>query len=199
MRMPIQRTSRPSRFAAASAIVLTTILAPTLDAANVRYMTLQDLVTRADQIVRGTVIASDESTVSAGGGAVPIVTYRIRVEESLKGGAAAGETIEVRLLGRPKQAIGGSLRRGPFFNDLPQFTVGSDYLFVLTRPSAIGLSTTVGLRQGLFELRGRRGAELAVNGANNLGLFTATTAGPRTSGPVAYGELVKRINSLLGR
>ena len=199
MRMPIQQTPWTPRVAAASAIVLTTILAATVDAANVRYMTLRDLVTRADQIVRGTVISSDEGTASAGGGAVPIVTYRIRVEESFKGSASPGDTIEVRLLGRLKQPAGGLLRRGPFFDDLPQFAVGSDYLFVLTRPSAIGLSTTVGLRQGLFELRGRRGAERAVNGANNLGLFAGTTAGPRPSGPVAYGELVTQIKTLLGR
>jgi hypothetical protein len=199
MRMPIQRTPWTPRVAAASAIVLTTILATTVDAANVRYMTLRDLVTRADRILRGTVVSSDEGTVSAGGGALPIVTYRIRVEEAYKGSASPGDTIEVRLLGRLKQPTSGPLRRGPFFDDLPRFAVGSDYLFVLTRPSAIGLSTTVGLRQGLFELLGRRGAERAVNGANNLGLFAGTTAGPRPSGPVAYGELVKQINALLGR
>jgi len=199
MRIPFERASWTTRFAIASAIVLTTALASTVDAANVRYMTLSDLVARGDRIVRGTVIGSEEGTVNAGGGAVPIVTYRIRVEESLKGGASAGETIEVRLLGRLKQPTRGSLRRGPFFNDLPQFTVGSDYLFVLTRPSAIGLSTTVGLRQGLFELRGRPGAELAVNGANNVGLLAGTAAGPRASGPVQYNELTKQIHTLLGR
>ena len=199
MRIPIERASWTPRLVIALTIALTTILASTVDAANVRYMTLSDLVARADQIVRGTVVGSEEGTVSAGGGAVPIVAYRIRVEESLKGGASAGDTIEVRLLGRLKQPTSGPLRRGPFFNDLPQFTLGSDYLFVLTRPSAIGLSTTVGLRQGLFELRGRPGAELAVNGANNLGLFAGTTAGPRTSGPVPYGELIKQIHSLLRR
>ena len=189
----------PPRFIAAAAVAVTALLSTAADAANVRYMPLPDLVARADRIVRGTVLASEEGTVSAGGGAIPIVIYRIRVEQALKGRAGTGDTIEVRLLGRLKQAARGAVRRGPFLSDLPQFTVGSDYLFVLTRPSAIGLSTTVGLRQGLFELRGRRGAELAINGANNLGLFTGTTTGPRASGPVAYGELVKQIQNLLGR
>jgi hypothetical protein len=191
--------SRALRFAASAAVVVSAVLATPADASNVRYMTLRDLVARADRIVRGTVIGSEESTVSAGGGAIPIVVYRIRVEQSIKGAAREGDTIEVRLLGRTKERGSPSLRRGAFLADLPQFSVGADYLFALTRPSAIGLSTTVGLRQGLFELRGRRGAELAVNGANNHGLFAGTAIGPRVSGPVGYAELVKQIHLLLGR
>lgn len=160
-------------------------------------MNLRDLVASADRIVRGTVVGREDGTVNAGGGAIPIVTYRIRVEQALKGGADAQETIEVRLLGRLKQTTKGPLRRGPIFRDLPQFTVGSDYLFILTRPSAIGLSTTVGLGQGLFQLRGRHGAELAVNEANNLGLFSGISNAPQASGPVPYAELAKQIQSLV--
>jgi hypothetical protein len=183
----------------AVAAAMTVLAAAAADASNVRYMNLRDLVASADRIVRGTVVGSEEGTIAAGGGAVPVVTYRIRVEETLKGSAAAGETIEVRLLGRFKQMATGSLRRGPIFRDLPQFTVGSDYLFVLTRPSAIGLSTTVGLGQGLFQLRGRRDAELAVNGANNLGLFSGLSGARTASGPVPYAELAKQIHTLVTR
>jgi hypothetical protein len=193
MRTPVLRVT------ASTAAAIAVLFGATAYASNVRYMNLRDLVAHADRIVRGTVIASDEGTVAAGGGAIPIVTYRIRVEESLKGGAGAGETIEVRLLGRVKQPARGTTRLGPYFNDLPQFRVGGDYLFVLTRPSAIGLSTTVGLRQGLFELRGRRGSEQATNGANNVGLLSGTSAASRAEGPIAYGELVKQIQSMVGR
>ena len=175
------------------------LVASGADASNVRYLNLRDLVARANRIVRGTVVGSDEGTVSAGGGAIPIVTYRIKVEQALKGSAGDGETIEVRLLGRMKQGTTGRLRRGPIFRDLPQFTVGSDYLFVLTRPSAIGLSTTVGLGQGLFQLQGRPGAERALNEANNLGLFSGLTSAAPASGPVSYAELVKQIQSLVTR
>jgi hypothetical protein len=188
-----------ARLVASTIAAIAVLFAVAADASNVRYMNLRDLVARADRIVRGTVVGSEEGTVNAGGGAVPIVTYRIRVEQALKGGADAGETIEVRLLGRLKQATSGPLRRGPIFQDLPQFTVGSDYLFVLTRPSLIGLSTTVGLGQGLFQLRGRPGAETAVNEANNLGLFSGLASAPQASGPVSYAELVKRIQSLVTR
>jgi hypothetical protein len=195
--MPLRSRSRNTLALVAGTIALFTI---TADASNVRYMNLRDMVARADRIVRGTVVDSEEGALEAGGGVLPIVTYRIRVEEALKGAAEPGQTIDVRLLGRMKQpSAPGALRRGPVFKDLPQFRVGSDYLFVLTRPSAIGLSTTVGLGQGLFQVRGRRGAELAVNDANNLGLFNGLPSAPQASGPVAYTELVKQIQTLVTR
>jgi len=171
----------------------------TAEASNVIHMTLRDLVVRGDRIVRGTVVAADEGTVSAGGGNIPIVTYRIRVDEALKGSVAGGDVIEVRMLATTKQASSGSLRRATVLRDLPQFAVGRNYLFVLTRPSRIGLSTTVGLGQGLFELRGRPGQELAVNAANNLGLLSGVRGAPASPGPVAYASLVKEIRTLVGR
>lgn len=183
---------------ALTAALLTCALV-TAEASNVLHMTLRDLVARGDRILRGTVLAADESTVSAGGGNLPTITYRIRVEEALKGSASAGEVIEVRLLASMKQVSSGSLRRATTLRDLPKFSVGRDYLFVLTRPSQIGLSTTVGLGQGLFELRGRPGQELAVNEANNLGLFSGIQGAPAGPGPVTYASLVKEIHTLLGR
>jgi hypothetical protein len=171
----------------------------TAEASNVVHMTLRDLVARGDRIVRGTVLAADEGTVPAGGGNLPIVTYRIRVDEALKGGAAPGQVIEVRLLASAKQFSAGPTRRASLLRDLPRFAVGRDYLFVLTRPSRIGLSTTVGLGQGLFELRGRPGQELAVNEANNLGLLSSASGAPAAPGPVNYGALAKQIRALVGR
>jgi hypothetical protein len=189
-----------SAAAAAAATVL--FAAAAANASDARYMNLRDLVSRADRIVRGTVVDSKEGTVHAGGGALPIVTYRIRVGETLKGGVAAGDTIEVRLLGKAKPVTSGPLRRmTPLSSvlssrDLPQFVIGNDYLFVLTRPSSIGLSTTVGMGQGRFRLRGEPGAELALNQANNVGLFSGIASAPQSAGPVSYRELVKQIRSL---
>jgi hypothetical protein len=186
---------------------LTTLGVAQLQAANVKHMTLRELVTRADRIVRGTVIAQDDTSVSAGGGSLPATLYRIRVSETLKGSAASGDVIEVRLLARPKATTAGLARRGTVLQDLPQFNVGQEYLFVLTRPSAAGLSTTVGFRQGLFELRGRGEQELAVNGANNVGLLDAPApaaqargarpARPGATGPIPYATLANEIRALV--
>ena len=181
----------------AAGLLLTTFI--TAEASDVIHMTLRDLVARGDRIVRGTVLGADEGTLAAGGGDLPIITYRIRVDEALKGAVSDGDVIEVRLLGSMKQTPGGQARRLTVLRDLPRFTVGRDYLFVLTRPSKIGLSTTVGLRQGLFELRGRPGQEQAINDANNLGLFNGLQGAPTTPGPVSYASLAKHIRTLLGR
>jgi hypothetical protein len=180
----------------AGAVICTFV---TAEASNVVHMTLRDLVARGDRIVRGTVLAADEGTVAAGGGNLPIVNYRIRVDEALKGSVASGDVIEVSLLAPSKQISAGPDRRASLLRELPRFAVGRDYLFVLTRPSRIGLSTTVGLGQGLFELRGRPGQEQAVNEANNLGLFSGMSGGPATPGPVNYASLAKQIRALVGR
>jgi hypothetical protein len=186
------------RWTACAALAWLAASAAAPEASNVVHMTLRDLVARADRIIRGTVLDAGEAVVSAGGGNVPIVVYRIRVEEVLKGSAGDGEVIEVRMLGTPKQVASGPYRRANLLRDLPRFAVGRDYLFALTRPSRIGLSTTVGLGQGLFQLRGHPGQETAVNDANNLGLFES--AGRRQApGPVPYSTLVKEIRSVLGQ
>ena len=171
----------------------------TADASDVIHMTLRDLVARGDRIVRGTVLAADEGTVAAGGGNLPVVAYKIRVDEALKGAVAQGDVIEVRLLASTKQVPHGQFRRATVLRDLPRFSIGRDYLFVLTRPSKIGLSTTVGLGQGLFQLTGRPGQEQAVNDANNLGLFSGQQGAPATPGPVPYASLAKQIRSLVAR
>jgi hypothetical protein len=62
-----------------------------------------------------TVIAKDDTTVSAGGGALPATRYRIRVSETLKGQAASGDVIEVRLLAALKAVSADGVRRGPVF------------------------------------------------------------------------------------
>ena len=88
-------------------------------AVNVKQMTLPELVANADRIVRGTVIAEDGVTVAAGGSELPATHYRIRVDETLKGAAASGEVIDVRVLASPKATAAGPLRRGTILQDLP--------------------------------------------------------------------------------
>ncbi len=211
--------ARPIAVGALVATALALGVAIRSEAATVEHLNLSEIVDRADRIVRGTVISADESRVAAGGGLLPIVIYRIRVAEVVKG-AVAGDVLEIRLLSAGKGATRQS-REVSLFRDLPQFRVGQEYLLALTRPSAVGLSTTVGLGQGTFELRGAAGREEAVNQLNNLGLLDestpaagaaaaapgARTAGPavqaapssRASGPMAYGTLVNEIRARMAR
>lgn len=75
--------------------------------------------------------------------------------------------------------------------ELPQLAVGQEYLLLITTPSRVGLSTVVGLSQGVFRLYDESDTQLAVNALNNRGL----AAGMK--GPVPYNDLVGRIRSSL--
>ena len=78
-----------------------------------------------------------------------------------------------------------------------------------TRPSGIGLSTTVGLGQGCFRISQVGKDEQAVNDANNNGLFRdmappaappgapALTQRARRRGPLSYADLAARIRGLV--
>ena len=201
---------RPLTLAALVATAIATVGVSRAHAASVEHLTLRELVERAHRIVRGTVLTAEEGSLSAGGGVLPITVYRIRIAEVVKGPAPAEQVLEVRLLSPRK---GGVAARGQAdaFRDLPEFLVGQEYLFALTRPGRIGLSTTVGLGQGLFALRGAIDRRQAVNQWNNVGLFIdspVTSAAPapsagraiapvtRAAGPVAYSALIDEIRRL---
>ena len=108
-----------------SVAALSVLCSVAADASNVRYMKLRDLVARGDRIVRGTVVASEEGTVQAGGGDIPIVTYRIRVERRSKAARAPARRIDVKLLGRAKQSSVTTLRRATGVSRLAAFAVGA--------------------------------------------------------------------------
>jgi hypothetical protein len=174
-----------------------------LSAATVLQMDLGQMVGRADRIFRGTVLDVREGTVQAGGGELPVVIYRLRVEESFKGTfeEVKGLSIaEIKMVGKLKAVDTSTARFLSALPELPKLRVGQAYLLLTTAPSAVGLSTTVGLGQGAFTVIGKPGQELAVNGNNNLGLGLETTgfAPPPSVGPVPYSTLAEQIRGHLG-
>ena len=185
-------------------LTLALIWAP-VQAATVLQLNLEQLVERSARIFRGTVLSVEEGTVQAGGGELPTVTYRLRVDEAFKGTyqqVKGMQVAEITMLGKPKQSQSGSRRSLPLF-DLPKLQVGQDYLLLTTAPSAIGLSTTVGLGQGAFRVTGKPGQEVAINENHNLGLLIGMQQGltpetePSSTGPVPYGELAALIQGLV--
>ena len=185
-------------FAAASFLILTAQVQATI----MLQMNLGELTARADKIFRGTVTDIREGTIEAGGGELPTVTYKLRVDELFKGEATQVKgdkaLIEIRMIGsleHSKVDENGNLRFSPF-RDVPKLSVGSDYLLFTTPESSIGLSTTVGLGQGAFKVLavdGARGEFKAVNEFNNAGL------GINGPGPIGYVELSAKIHALLGQ
>ncbi len=178
--------------------------APLLGSIDVLHMNLQDLSLRADKIFRGTVLSVAQGTVTAGGGEIPTVTYRVRVNEALKGTFETVKEdiriVDVQMVGRLKEPppVESTLKAFPILPELPQLKVGKEYLLLTTTPSVIGLSTTVGLGQGCFKVFSLNKTELAVNEFNNAGLFKdmdVTGFPPR--GPVSYTQLAELIRDVV--
>ena len=190
------------RFKVQSVLCLATALAicGSLQAATVLQMNLQQMVDRSDKIFRGKVMDVREGTVRAGGTDLSTVTYRIRVDEAFKGTfreVKGLQIAEVTMIGKLKSTSTGTVRHQSPLPGLPELKPGQDYLLLTTRPSAIGLSTTVGLGQGAFTVTGKPGQELAVNENQNLGLFQGINGPSKvlapSEGPLPYASIANFI------
>jgi hypothetical protein len=173
-------------------------------ATTLTQMNLADLAGRADKVFRGTVLTVKADTVEAGGGRLPVVVYRLRVDEAFKGDFGDGSqkgVVEIRMVGDAKDAKPASVRRFSLWRDVPRLERGQDYVLFTTPPSRIGLSTTVGLGQGAFRILGAAKEEQAVNAFGNAGLGRGMPKVPfRTpGGPVPYAELARAIRAVLGQ
>jgi hypothetical protein len=186
-------------------------------ASTVLQFNLGQLVERADRIYRGTVLGVSERTVAAGGGQLPVVVYRLRVDESFRGEFTEVKGVrvaEIRTLGKAPIVRRGSVRSAFVLPRMPELEIGRAYLVMTTRPSPIGLSTTVGLGQGCFRISQVGKDEQALNEANNSGLFTgmapaarfgaraaaaAATPGSAGAGPIRYADLATSIRGLMAR
>jgi hypothetical protein len=195
-------------------IVLSGLAIATPQASTVMQLNLGEMVQRADRIYRGTVLSVSAGTVAAGGGQLPVSVYQLRVDESFRGDFPEVKGIrlaEIRTLGKLASGRSGTLRSAVVLPRMPELAVGHSYLVLTTRPSAIGLSTTVGLGQGCFRISAVGKDEEALNEANNIGLFRGMAApagraaagqlqgsGP-AGGPVRYADLADRIRGLVTR
>lgn len=182
-------------FSAALVLAVATILVTTVQAAMVARMTLGEMTANSDRIFRGTVLDIEQSSVELNGTELPVVEYTLRVDEAFKGSFDSGKdagVITIRMLGdiKSKPADEGSIQRFSVLPDLPRLEMGRDYVLFTTAPSAIGLSTTVGLGQGSFGIYTEQKQEMAANELDNAGIF---------QGPVTYAELARAIRSQLGQ
>jgi hypothetical protein len=160
-------------------------------------MDLGDLVQRSDKVFRGTVIDVEQGVVEAGGGELPAVTYRLRVEDMIKGVADVQKgderMVEVRMIGSLKPMVekNGKVHLSAF-RDVPKLQIGSDYVLFMTPRSEIGLSVTVGLGQGAFNIVTSGKVDMAVNGLGNAGLGLG-------DGPVTYDDLKAAVYRAMGQ
>ena len=157
-------------------------------AALVMKMGLGDLVGNAEKVFRGTVLTKEPGTVSMGGSEFSTVVYTLRVDDALKGNFDAKPVVTLTMLGNLKSEVSsGNMQRLSALDMNPDLQVGGDYVLFTTAPSAVGLSTTVGLNQGLFHIfNDANGRELTANGLGNQGIF---------GGPVSYADFKAAINA----
>lgn len=162
------------------------------NAASVLQMNLQQLCDRAGKIFSGTVLSVEASTVAAGGGQMPVLQYRVRVDEGFKGQFAQEkgvEYVEFRMLGTLAQLKAGHN------GIMPVLQQGKPYLLMLAPDGPLGVTSTIGLVQGTFSLSTDR-PSMALNGANNVGLFNGMNGfSANFEGPVSYEFLADTIRN----
>lgn len=182
-----------------SALVLALVVAPIVDAAMVRKMDLAEMCQRADRVFRGRVLSVQSGTVTAGGGELPTVTYRLEVGEQFQGEFTQikGDKTytEVTMLGtlKNKNAEASGLERFSFMPELPTLKIGEEYVLLTTAPSAVGLSTTVGLGQGCFHISQSGKDEMTVNELGNAALSETI------NGAVSYDVLAQELRAALSQ
>jgi hypothetical protein len=186
---------------AGSAVAVLLAVAP-VSATILKQMNLQDLTGNASRIFSGTVFDVDKGTLAVGGGTIATVTYRVAVDNALRGDfiEKEGRRIAViRMVADPGPRRSGNLVGFSRLPEMPKIERGGRYLFFATAPSAVGLSTTVGLGQGCFRISGTPGQETLANELDNEGLFRGMSAsGAPKPGPIPYATLMTRVQALLG-
>lgn len=173
---------------------------------SVLQMNLEEMTPRADTIFRGTLIDVEGASISFGGGNIPILTYKYRVDEVFKGqvNTVKGVQIaEVKMLGTlDKQRAGKRI-----IESFPLYAIGEDYLMFVAPAGITGLTTTMGLGQGSFHIYSAGKQEMAVNEHNNINIFAAPNTQQRSvqsaaagtgndEGPISYRALADHIKTL---
>lgn len=174
-----------------------------VEATTVRQLNLAEMTDKAGSIFRGRLAGSAAGSVEVGGTTLPTVTYRFELEEAFQGSFSSQKGIafaEITMIGKVNPREVGSSRLFSIMPEMPDLKVGRSYLLFATQPSAVGLSTTVGLGQGCFQLSGIGKKTMAANDLDNRGLFRGmSTEGIPAAGPIPYSDLARRIRRLLGQ
>lgn len=126
-------------------------------ATSVRMLNLVEMVQLSDRIFWGVCLDAQQKTDSATG--LTLMEYTFRVERGLKG-VKNGDQVVFRQF----QAAQG---RSMGIPGLPRYSKGNEWLIFLHGDSRIGLTSPVGMEQGLFRLEKMQGGELGV--INSLG------------------------------
>jgi hypothetical protein len=162
------------------ALLLTCCTMP-LQGATLERLSLEDMISRSTAIVRGTVTGS----YAAFSGPAIYTHYSIQVSERLKGGGNG--SIEVVVPG----GVAGGLRMS--VSGAPVLNTGDEFIFFLYTGKS-GLTSIVGLTQGLFSLAKGASDPTATRTASRELMLD-----PITARPVKDETLVMPLSQLRSR
>ena len=140
-----------------------------VQATTILMQTLDDMVTEAQDVFRGTLKNQETVTVKVKGQDIKATRYLFTVSEMLKGQSNLSDNqYEFTMVGSPGSAFFSNSSNTSF----PRFENGQQYLLLMRAPSKIGLSSPIGLANGSFKITTlENNEEIAVNGFQNAGLF----------------------------
>jgi len=141
-------------------IAVLVVLSPALGM-SIREANLSEMVASADRVFYGQCLSAETGTEPSTG--LQVRSYRFRVFDGLKG-VGPGETVVVRQLAG---AAGGPLN----VPGMIRYQKGQMVLLFLHKNSRLGLTSPVGMNQGLFRAKRRGDGELGfVNAVSNRNL-----------------------------
>lgn len=185
------------RRALIAGLLATVAIAGAAYATSLKPMNLKELCERADRIFRGTIVSVRDTTVSFGEAEIPALSYTVRVEEAFKGEfdeIKGVQLAEFKMIGNMKQYQS----RRPLFPGFPILEEGGTYLLMVAPEGPVGLTSTMGLGQGCFNIVSKPGDEAALNLLDNVGLFKGmSVAGVPAKGPVSYDTISGLISGIM--
>jgi hypothetical protein len=184
-----------TRLAAGAALVLcSAVLALPAEATLSEALSMRELVDRAGHVVLATAVHAQARRDARN----RIVTdFTLRVEETMKGGAAPGSTLVMTRLGG---AIGDI---GMRVEGEPHLELGARYVLFLSRASDGRTLRPVGMSQGVLPVREEGGRQVVEPGGGGLSLVQRVqggrlvTAPPALLHPERYEQLRDRVQALV--
>lgn len=123
-------------------ILLTAIASSVAHAATLQQLSTDQMSQLATSVVRARVTGSSASLYTSPGGSIIYTHYKLAVSEIWKGAIAS----EVML---PGGDVNGQKQSFP---GVPELRVGGEYVLFLWKSPSTGITHTIGLTQGIFEV-----------------------------------------------
>ncbi len=189
------------RIVAVLAVLLMTITAPLLTATSVRTVNLEEMVNLAERVFYGRCLSVKPTSHPIG---MAVSEYTFQVLEAVKG-VRPGQKIVFRQV----DATGRGLLPGII--GMPVYRKGREILLFLHGDSQVGLTSPVGLSQGVFAVvRDMDGQPRVINAVKNrnlalnlsfsraqeIGLGRQPLAEIRKSGPVSLNLLTRMVRQI---